>query len=106
MRAHRVAVFVIVGVVLGWLAAAGAFWFVCDDAYISFRYARHLAGGHGLRFNLAEVTPVEGYSNFLWVLIAAVFEAVRIPPAIAMPLLSLGSGVALLLASWRSAIDR
>ena len=26
--------------------------FVCDDAFISFRYARNLAEGHGLRFNL------------------------------------------------------
>ena len=25
------------------------FWFVTDDAFISFRYARNLAAGHGLR---------------------------------------------------------
>ena len=49
-----------------WLALC--FDFVCDDAYISFRYARHLASGMGLRFNPAEVPPVEGYSNLLWVL--------------------------------------
>jgi arabinofuranosyltransferase len=42
--------------------------FVCDDAFISFRYARNLAEGHGLRFNLTTGPPVEGYSNFLWVL--------------------------------------
>jgi arabinofuranosyltransferase len=39
----------------------------CDDAYISYRYARHLAAGEGLVFNPAE--RVEGYSNFLYVLI-------------------------------------
>lgn len=27
-------------VVLGWLASAA--WFLCDDAFISFRYARNL----------------------------------------------------------------
>jgi len=37
------------------------------DAYISFRYARNLARGKGLVFNDGE--RVEGYSNFLWVLI-------------------------------------
>ncbi len=49
------------------------FWFVTDDAYISFRYSKNLARGLGLIFNVGE-PPVEGYSNFLWVLIAAGFE--------------------------------
>ena len=35
------------------------FWFVTDDAYISFRYSRNLALGHGLRFNPGEVPPAE-----------------------------------------------
>lgn len=39
--------------------------FMLDDAFISFRYARHLATGHGLVYNLSE-RPVEGYTNFLW----------------------------------------
>ena len=34
------------------------FDFVCDDAFISFRYARHLAGGLGLRYNLGVEPPV------------------------------------------------
>jgi len=44
---------------------------MADDAMISARYARNLAEGHGLRYNLAPADgpPVEGYSNFLWVLI-------------------------------------
>jgi hypothetical protein len=40
-----------------------------DDAYISYRYARHLADGHGMVFNLGE--RVEGYTNFLWVVLHA-----------------------------------
>lgn len=106
MRAHRFAVVFLVLIVVGWLAAAWLFWFVCDDAFISFRYARHLAQGHGLRFNLDEAPPVEGYSNLLWVLIAAAFELVRVPPALAMPVVSMLSGVVLLLRFWRTAIDR
>jgi hypothetical protein len=37
-----------------------------DDAYISYRYAENLARGQGLVFNRGE--RVEGYSNFLYVL--------------------------------------
>jgi hypothetical protein len=40
----------------------------CDDAYISYRYARNLAEGNGLVFNPEE--RVEGYSNFLYVLLS------------------------------------
>lgn len=58
----------------GWIAR---FDFVADDAYISFRYARHLAEGHGLRFNLGESPPVEGYSNLAWVLWCSVAELAR-----------------------------
>jgi len=52
------------------------FNWLCDDAYISFRYAKHLAEGHGLRYNVGEAPPVEGYSNFLWVLVLAPLEAI------------------------------
>ena len=42
-----------------------------DDAFISFRYARNLATGHGLVFNAGDPQPVEGYTNFLWTLLLA-----------------------------------
>jgi hypothetical protein len=35
-----------------------------DDAFISLRYAKHFAEGHGLVYNPGE--RVEGYTNFLW----------------------------------------
>ncbi|HPQ38735.1 MAG TPA: hypothetical protein PLV45_00050 [bacterium] len=40
-----------------------------DDAFISFRYARNLIEGNGLVFNAGE--HVEGYTNFLWVMLIA-----------------------------------
>jgi hypothetical protein len=53
------------------IAATGyALWWalrrswVCDDAFISFRYADNLVRGLGLVYNEGE--RVEGYSNFLW----------------------------------------
>ena len=44
--------------------------FVSDDAFISFRYADRLGAGLGLEWNPGY--RVEGYSNFLWVLLLAI----------------------------------
>lgn len=57
------------GIVL--VAGWRLFWFLTDDAYISFRYASNLVSGHGLVWNAAPFRPVEGYSNFLWVMLLA-----------------------------------
>ena len=60
-----------------WLAFGALvyrFWFLTDDSYISFRYSRNLALGNGLRFNLGDHVPVEGFSNLLWVVICAGIE--------------------------------
>ena len=83
-------------IAVAWLAGALAFWFVCDDAYISFRYAKNWAAGHGVRFNLGDHLPVEGFSNFLWVAIAAFVERLGGRPDTWMPILSLASGVGFL----------
>lgn len=47
--------------------------YIKDDAYISFRYTHNLVEGHGLVFNPGE--HVEGFSNFLWTVAMAPFEA-------------------------------
>jgi len=72
VRARLADVLTLVGALVVFaLFAAQMAPFVPDDSYITFRYADHLAAGHGLRFNLDE-PPVEGYSNFLWIVILAV----------------------------------
>jgi arabinofuranosyltransferase len=43
---------------------------VVEDAYITFRFSRNLAAGHGVVWNAGQ-PPVEGYTNFLWLLIIA-----------------------------------
>jgi hypothetical protein len=89
------------GFSLCWLAYAFAvrrFWFITDDAYISFRYAYNWAHGLGLRYNLQAEPPVEGYSNFLWVALAAVVEKVGLPMPATMCWLSALCGSVLL---WR-----
>lgn len=73
-----------------------AFWgFTTDDAYISWLYARQLAQGEGLNWP-AVVPRVEGYSNFLWVVIAAWVIKMHWPVALAMKWISvvgLGAGL-------------
>jgi hypothetical protein len=43
--------------------------YVCDDAYITLRYAKRLLAGHGLTWTDGE--RVEGYSNLAWLLACA-----------------------------------
>lgn len=71
--------------VLGLAAAAVSFslFYVAqrywlDDSFISFRYARNLVEGHGLVYNPGD--HVEGYTNFLWTMVAALAELLRIEP--------------------------
>jgi arabinofuranosyltransferase len=55
--------------------------FVQDDAFISFRYAQHLARGQGPTWNVGE-PPIQGFSNLLWTLaIAAAMRAGADPVA-------------------------
>ncbi|MBL8952621.1 MAG: hypothetical protein JNK82_17710 [Myxococcaceae bacterium] len=61
-------VFIVAAVALGLALACSVAW-LCDDAFISFRYADNLARGHGLVFNVGE--RVEGYTNFGWAVLLA-----------------------------------
>jgi arabinofuranosyltransferase len=65
-----------------------------DDAYIVFRYAKHLAAGDGLTFNPGE--RVEGYTCFSWVLLGAVFERLGFSSAKFLPRVGLLASIATL----------
>ncbi len=74
------------GLLVGLLAALTLLaWhnrFVQDDAFISYRYAKHLVEGHGLVWNVGEA-PVEGYTNFLWTLLIAGLMGIGLDPVTA-----------------------
>lgn len=57
--------------VLAVLAVFGALQleFLCDDAYIAFRYVSNAHDGNGLVWNVEPFAPVEGYTCFLWVMV-------------------------------------
>ena len=75
-RHARLVLAVTLGLLVG-LAYANRF--IQDDAYISFRYAQHLAQGDGLVWNVGE-PPVEGYTNFLWTVLLALPEMLGLDP--------------------------
>lgn len=79
---------------------------VCDDAFISFRYARNLAAGLGLVYNAGE--RVEGYTNFLWTLFATVSHLLAIDPVLAAQILGVLSfiGLLVILAGTSRLLDR
>lgn len=88
--------------VVPYLWLANRFWFVCDDAFITFRYSRNLARGLGPRYNLGEHVPVEGYSNFLWMLLATPFEWLEWETGYWVPLFSFAAGLGLLSLMWHT----
>ncbi|MBK8691779.1 MAG: hypothetical protein IPN17_05600 [Deltaproteobacteria bacterium] len=58
-------------------------WFI-DDAFITMRYGHNLASGHGMVFNLGE--RVEGYTDFTWVLLAALSLRLGVDPTLSFPI--------------------
>ncbi len=70
------------------------FWFLTDDAYISFRYASNWVNGLGLVWNPPPFLPVEGYSNFLWViLLGVIWTLFDIEPPLSSNIISLAFGM-------------
>ena len=51
-------------VLLGWFSSVA--WFLCDDAFISFRYVRNLLEGHGLVFTPASMSRAIPISCGCW----------------------------------------
>lgn len=83
-------IFVVVTLATFWSVRA----FYNDDAFISLRYAHNLLAGHGLVWNPGE--GVEGYSNFLFVLIVASLGKLGLDLVFATKLIGLLSYLCLL----------
>ncbi len=69
--------------------------FVCDDAFISFRYAKNFIEGHGLVYNIGE--RVEGYTNFLWTLLLSLFMRMGFDPVVVSQVLGIWFSLATIL---------
>jgi arabinofuranosyltransferase len=82
---------------------ARAHVWLCDDAFISFRYVDKWLEGAGLVFNRGD--RVEGYTNFLWVVeLAALKKLLGVEPPTGAQLLSFSYTAATLgLTAWVAA---
>jgi arabinofuranosyltransferase len=80
--------------------------FTQDDAFISYRYVKNFLGGSGLVFNPGEY--VEGYTNFLFIVLMILVGALGGNYIIFSKLLGVSSGVAILIISflWLSQIAK
>ncbi len=88
------ALVVAAAVTIAFIVHARAWTFLCDDAFISFRYASNLAEHGALVFNVRVDPPemVEGYTNFGWVVVLAGLQWLGwAPPQAAEALTQLGS---------------
>jgi tetratricopeptide (TPR) repeat protein len=64
--------------------------FTQDDAFISYRYVKNFINGHGLVFNPGE--RVEGYTNFLWIILLSIFAKFGLDIIVVSKILGIGSG--------------
>jgi len=90
---------ILAGLLLAGLGRAAWLRWVCDDAFISFRYARNLVAGHGLVWNVGE--RVEGFTNPLWTFAIAGGLRAGLDPIVLSQMLGLASYAILLGALWR-----
>jgi arabinofuranosyltransferase len=73
--------------------------YMAEDAFISYRYAENLGSGLGLTYN-PQQPPVEGYSNLLWILIAASVRGLGGSIEFWMPRLGVLTGMLTVLVVW------
>jgi len=88
---------ILVAAVVLLLGQAQTYNFIQDDSYITYRYARNIINGQGPVFNPGE--RVEGYTNFLWLMLLASLGIVGVPFTVIIPLsqiIGLGCAVATL----------
>ncbi len=84
-----------------------AWWLrgLAEDAFISFRFARHLALGAGLTWNPG-APPVEGYTNFLWVILEAACLKLGLNLVDAIPLIGLALAATTVVLVHRTLVGR
>ena len=93
-------------VLLG-LAAFLGYWqwqyrgYVKDDAFISLRYARNIAEGLGVVFNPGD--RLEGYTNFLWILLSVPAFWLGVDPLVWVKVLASACAQAGLVLCWVAA---
>jgi len=90
------------GVVAIFLAHAAYLVCLTEDAFITYRFAANWVAGHGIVWNPGEA-PVEGYTNFLWLIVCAGLLLLGVDLPIATQCLGVAASLAVLFVVWRMA---
>jgi hypothetical protein len=75
--------------------------FIIEDAFITFRYSKQLVEYGTLEWNPGSGNPVEGYTNFSWVILMAAAIKAGIAPVTASKILSIICFIAVIILSGR-----
>ena len=89
-QAHHIEKIILVLIVAIFVVHALSLNFTQDDAFISYRYVKNFINGHGLVFNPGE--RVEGYTNFLWIIILSIFARLGLDVIIVSKILGVSAG--------------
>lgn len=84
---EKIILLLIIGI---FVAHALSLNFTQDDAYISYRYVKNFVNGQGLVFNPEE--RVEGYTNFLWIILLSIFTKFGLDIIVVSKILGIASG--------------
>ncbi len=68
-----------------------------DDIFIALRYVQNLVGGNGLVYNKGE--RVEGFTDFLWIMLVSFFTWLKRDPTITVQVLGILSSIGTLILS-------
>jgi len=91
---------IVAGAVALYLVLAAMYYpFTIDDSFIGFRYAENWARGFGLVFNPGQ--PVEGYTNFLWIVILGIVSRAHIATIPASKVLGVAFGIGTLIVTYQ-----
>jgi len=101
---NRGTIYILIGVIIFLILTSYLWNFTVDDAYISFRFASHLTQGQGLVWNLNSM-PVEGYTNFLWVLLSTIAFILKIDPVIFTRIINSISLIGIMIIFWKLSKD-
>lgn len=91
----------LVGTALGLLVVFAfgtwlAWSYITDATLLDLRYATNLADGHGLVFNAADHSPIEGFTSFAWTLWNALFAVFGADPVLVAKVTGVVAGLATL----------
>jgi hypothetical protein len=102
-QAHHIEKIILVLIIAIFVVHALSLNFTQDDAFISYRYVKNFINGHGLVFNPGE--RVEGYTNFLWIIILSIFARLGLDMIIVSKILGVSAGAATLFLSYQISLN-